>query len=634
MPLKAIMELDVDQSKFDRLKELTDKYLEKLQSMPATWKAANAQQADMLTGFQKMTAAILAQQDIHHRALTDLHRGSTEVDRQAKSWHSIAREAKDTAAAVGSITRSFVKWSGIATLFTGLLGGGSLWGFSHLAGGVSGLRQQAAGIGVTPGQLTAFGVDFGRFVGDPQGMLSRVAAALTDPTNPAYKPIAALLGNVQGQNAAQVSAALLRKLPQLFRRGANDPTLGTVAGAYGLTDILSVEDIKKYLSAGPEERRQQERAYQGDVNRFNLDPRTLRVYQDFTTQLERAGNSIWQTFVVGLEPLVRGPDGGPLGQLSKAALHLVEAFMGAAKDKHWIDDLSQGLERFSSWIGTPEFDDKVKSFVDYVGIMASAAKAAAEWILWATGKSGDVTNKGGFNYNPAALSADEKLLLKFGGGEWAGPPGTNKPAPSAWSWLNRPGYDIAGNPLETITTAGGHSVTVSAAAAKRFRGFLEGLEQAGAPITSLGGYNARTIAGTNKWSEHAFGRAIDVDQSGRDKVTKEFRAWALANADTLRQLEEQYGIKSGGDFSRPDFGHFELKDFRKVLRAADRAPNYDTGQISKSLATEIAKMRREGVDYRNQTMPQIAITKSPGADVNVSMQQLSTAGGGFSGPLP
>ena len=134
MPLKAIMELDVDQSKFDRLKELTDKYLEKLQSMPATWKAANAQQADMLTGFQRMTAAILAQQDIHHRALADLHRGSTEADRQAKSWHSIARDAKATATEVGSMTRSFVKWTGIATLFSGLLGGGSLWGFSAPSG--------------------------------------------------------------------------------------------------------------------------------------------------------------------------------------------------------------------------------------------------------------------------------------------------------------------------------------------------------------------------------------------------------------------------------------------------------------------------------------------------------------------
>lgn len=605
MPLKAIMELDVDQSKFDRLK-ITDKYLEKLQAMPATWKAANAQQADMLTGFQKMTAAILAQQDIHHRALTDLHRGSSEVDRQAKSWHSIAREAKDTAAAVGSITRSFVKWSGIATLFSGLLGGGSLWGFSHLAGGVSGLRQQAAGIGVTPGQLTAFGVDFGRFVGDPQGMLSRVAAALTDPTSPAYKPIAALLGNVQGQNAAQVSTALLRALPRIFQRGANDPTLGTVAGAYGLTDILSVEDIKKYLSARPEERRQQERAYQGDVNRFNLNPRTLRVYQDFTTQLERAGNSIWQTFVVGLEPLVRGPDGGPLGQLSKAALHLVEAFMGAAKDKHWIDDLSQGLERFSSWIGTPDFDDKVKSFVDGVGVMASAAKAAAEWILWATGKSGDVTNKGGYNYNPAALSADEKLLLKFGGGEWAGPPALNAgPMPGAWSWLKdkigMPGYDIAGNPLQKITTAGGHSVTVGAAYADRFKGFLEGLEKAGAPLTGLGGYNPRTIAGTNKWSEHAFGRAIDIDQSGRDVVTPEFRDWVAMNAKVLRELEIKYGMVSGGKFRRPDLGHFEVD---------------------------------KRVDYRNQTHPMITISKSAGADVNVSLQQLSTAGGGFSGPLP
>ena len=73
---------------------------------------------------------------------------------------------------------------------------------------------------------------------------------------------------------------------------------------------------------------------------------------------------------------------------------------------------------------------------------------------------------------------------------------------------------------------------------------------------------------------------------------------------------------------------------KEVLKAADRAPNYDTGQISKSLAAEIANMRRQGVDYRNQTKPEITIHTPAGSDVNASFHQLPTAGGGFSGPLP
>jgi hypothetical protein len=71
-------------------------------------------------------------------------------------------------------------------------------------------------------------------------------------------------------------------------------------------------------------------------------------------------------FVKGLEPLAQ-----PLGDLSKGAVTLVETFMGAAKEKHWIEDLSKGLENVSKAINDGSLSETIKSFVDGADQMAT-----------------------------------------------------------------------------------------------------------------------------------------------------------------------------------------------------------------------------------------------------------------------
>lgn len=119
------------------------------------------------------------------------------------------------------------------------------------------------------------------------------------------------------------------------------------------------------------------------------------------------------------------------------------------------------------------------------------------------------------------------------------------------------GRGALGEELITVSTRGGRRVTVSREAAPSILGFLNDLEAGGAPLRSIGGYNPRAIAGTNKWSEHAHGGAVDIDQSGRNVVSMEFARWARENPDVLREALRRNNVKSGGDFSSPDFGHFE-----------------------------------------------------------------------------
>jgi hypothetical protein len=559
--VKSVLSIDVDDTKFKQHLELFGKYQAALAKMPANWKAAAGGAATITKANQGIVALMLTQAQLMTQAIAAQGKAATQAKTTATAWSSVAASTKQVYANLEGAARSMLRLGGLTTIVTGLLGGGALFGLDRMAEGVANIRRSALGLGVSPGEQRAFGLDYGRFLSSPGSSLSAVAGALSDPTSAAYRPIASLLGgNIQG-GAADVTQRLLEKLPQLFPGGAGDPTLGPKARAYGLTNIFSIEDIKAYLGAKESERTKIRSAYGQDKGTLNLDPATTLAWQNLDTQLQLASGTIYTVFVKGLTPLTE-----PLTHLSKSVTQVVATFLKAAEDRHWIDQISAGLEKFAGYIGDPKFDDNVKKFADDISKLASLLGTAVEWLV---GAFGDKREKERVDqtHSMGLKTADElreerasgkatvvsQILDIFRGGD------------------RDAGKGVFGNPLTTIATSGGHAVTVSSADAARWKGFLETLEAGGAPITSLGGYNPRKIAGTNVWSEHAYGRAIDIDQSGRDKVTAEFREWVRRHSEMLRQAEQKYGIKSGADFrGRPDLGHFEIqrdKGFHVTVRA-------------------------------------------------------------------
>jgi len=148
----------------------------------------------------------------------------------------------------------------------------------------------------------------------------------------------------------------------------------------------------------------------------------------------------------------------------------------------------------------------------------------------------------------ASVPPEERARVLLEGRPLSGPPGganfMTGPLPGAAA-------------MTTVRTSGGISVTVNKQAAPQFQGFLSDLEAAGAPIRGVGGFNERKIAGTDRWSQHAYGNAIDIDQTGRNVTADAFKQWGLANKDKLATIEQKWGMTGGQNFSNPDWGHWE-----------------------------------------------------------------------------
>jgi hypothetical protein len=118
--------------------------------------------------------------------------------------------------------------------------------------------------------------------------------------------------------------------------------------------------------------------------------------------------------------------------------------------------------------------------------------------------------------------------------------------------------DLPATPkLKVVTTPGGAKFSVAEEYAPRFQAFVNELAKTYNidPATS-GGYNQRYIAGTQTPSEHAYGRAIDVDWNENPQGGKSFKI----DPTTARTLASKYGLTWGGDWqgSTADPMHFQV----------------------------------------------------------------------------
>ena len=109
--------------------------------------------------------------------------------------------------------------------------------------------------------------------------------------------------------------------------------------------------------------------------------------------------------------------------------------------------------------------------------------------------------------------------------------------------------------LTTIVAPSGAKFQVDEAHAARFQGLVNDLEATGYPIkgNQSGGYNYRTIDGTNKLSNHAHGAAIDVNwtENARGKP-------GSIPQDLALSLAQKHGLTWGGTWKNRDDMHFEV----------------------------------------------------------------------------
>ena len=446
MPVKSIVQIDVDDAKFKEYTTLWNKYYAELEKMPEMWAGVNKEVDATTVAFRVIAASLLTQTQLMTKLIETEHKVTTESEKTADAWRRSEGYTHKVLDNIRSATGFLLKWGAIGGALSALGTIGGFFGMDRLAEGVASSRRSALGLGVSYGQQQAVNTAFGRFLESPSSVLSRIATGVSSIGS---QEAAGLRGLgispafLARADPAEIMVEVLRRVPSVL--GNVQPgQLGTIAQMRNITSILSIEDIKAILRStgdiGP-----QIGFFQKLSTDLNIPRKTQDEYAKLLQTLDAAEKGIYKTFVVQLAELAPG-----VGQLATSFQHAVEAFLGSKTVKGWIDTLGKDLEWLSGEFDKPEFRELVDHLITKFGELASAAGNAAEWFIriFGTSRGGGLTvgdGKGGYvQYNPRGLEFNEA----FGSaGPARGPSfgSIGRGIGSFFSGLaNMPGYDIAG----------------------------------------------------------------------------------------------------------------------------------------------------------------------------------------------
>lgn len=143
------------------------------------------------------------------------------------------------------------------------------------------------------------------------------------------------------------------------------------------------------------------------------------------------------------------------------------------------------------------------------------------------------------------------------------------------SWLD---------PNAGLTTfqAGGHSWTLNASVAGRFKGFINALTATGYKIKTAGSYADRDQAnGSGQKSLHAYGLAIDINAFGAGNSYNPGNAGVHQTnlPKGISALAAKYGLVWGGDWrNSKDYMHFSVPYGGRLRESKDFKPGKNLNQ--------------------------------------------------------
>ncbi|EAB3658144.1 hypothetical protein PPQ05_000875 [Salmonella enterica] len=437
MAAKSIVEIDVQDEKFQSFLEKFNEYQKALSELPEQWRGAvhglgeaakeTERVRDGTEGITKAfadgVAALASVNDGLDRLNGNLEKATktqTEFNRKSGGARNFlnkaSKDAKSLAGHIKDATTSLLSWGTVLGLFSGLAGAGGLWGLNHLAGNASAQRFTAMGLGTTAGGLNSTAVDFQKALGNPVGTLGAIRDAQLDLSK--RWQFRAMGVDNPDRDPAELLPEMIKAARDIFVRNGSTQQ---GAEAYGLTNYFTLDDLNRFKKMSDEEIDAMAKQAQQDTRRLQLTDQQLRQWQDFNIQLDRSKVSIGNTFIRGLAPLA--PE---LGKLSDAFSGAIETVLKSPELGKWIDGLSDGIRRFGNYLASPEFQKDVESFISGVERLGRVIGKVIDWI---SGKS-DITADD--IKSRSSILSDEKRTDPVTSETYT-PGGDDDPR--VWSWL-------------------------------------------------------------------------------------------------------------------------------------------------------------------------------------------------------
>ena len=156
--------------------------------------------------------------------------------------------------------------------------------------------------------------------------------------------------------------------------------------------------------------------------------------------------------------------------------------------------------------------------------------------------------------------------------------------------------------LGKVVSKTGKAAYLNSKVVPRFQALVDWFESFGYQIRSLGGYNQRKIAGTDKWSTHSYGVAIDINPDKNPMVPSTTPNWTDMPIKETSATAKALGLGWGGDWrNKKDAMHFSIASNEGGDTPTRVIESAGLPVVSKSDGTQIAKNSSDiGKEQRQQ----------------------------------
>jgi len=363
MPLKSVVDIDVNDEQFRRFAALFEKYRDALDKTPGAWAEVGREQKGIGQHIRSVVSALMAQAQLGRESAQAAETQSRSLRHHETLWKSISRSSGTTLRNVLGITRSVLRWGvGLAGV-GGIVGGASLFGLGRLAEDVSGRRNYALGSFTQIGQRRAFGLYAGRNLENSSGFLGDVAQAL-HTIGPSRAALSTLGVGTAGGTMDVAQRALLRV--QQLAKAQPAGAIGNLMQMYQLGTLgLSERDVFRLRNLSRQELLADIRRSRASAGRFGLSDRTGQQWQNFQSQLGATWGGVWTGIVKDLTRLT-----GPLTRVSQALGHAADTLLSSPELKKGLDEFAKGIDQFAHWLVSPGFQKGLDNFVSRIGTVA------------------------------------------------------------------------------------------------------------------------------------------------------------------------------------------------------------------------------------------------------------------------
>ncbi|EKN3733676.1 hypothetical protein OU760_002869 [Yersinia enterocolitica] len=439
MAAKSIIDIDVNDDKFQSFMDKFNEYQAALDDLPEAWRGvaqgigdteketakARSELEGVAKSFSDGAAAILSINsglDRLNDSLDKANKNQSGFNKNAgaakKFLSGATKYAKSLAGHIKDATTSLISWTSILGLFSGLIGAGGLFGINRLASGAASQRFTTLGLGTTSGGLDSTAINYQRALSNPTGTLGAIRDSQLDLSK--RWQFQAMGINNPDQDPAKLLPQMIRNARDIFvKNGSNLQG----AEAHGLTNFFTLDDLNRFKNMSDAEIDSMEKQSQKDAVRLQLTDQQLKQWQDFNVQLDLSNRSIRNAFVTGLAPLAPS-----LGKLSDAVSGAIDTFLQSPELGKWIDGLSQGIQKFGNYLASPQFKSDVDDFMSKVERMGTLIGNVVDWILGKTDSAGITSS---ITSSSSILNA--KPVTNPQTGQTYTPGGEDDP--HVWGWL-------------------------------------------------------------------------------------------------------------------------------------------------------------------------------------------------------